>query len=486
MESRKIVAYIRYSSDKQKETSLEEQKLAISRFANSRGEVIDKYYSDSAKSGTNTNRKDYQDLLSDIGADSIKSIYCYSLDRLHREGNDAEVFRQLCNSHDVLIVEASSQRIYDDSIDAKYAYRDKANSSERYSEELAKRVRLSKEASAARHEETGGVPPYGYSIENKKLIVNADEAPAVKLIFERYLDGFSYPQIISELKEKGYKPRTGKEFCKSTIHDILKQKKYCGYYQFRMKPQKKHGKFSNSSKILPGEEAANNHEAIISEETFSLAQEKLLMRSEGRATALNKGNYILNGLVYCSNCGSQMNGTVKPGGMKKQKYRYYQCKNHITHECSCKDVSADALENITLHVLFDNIMQNPTELAEILTSQLRATNNKAKIDDLQKRKAGLKKKVENGSEAILKSGNIPPIIEALNKTYEELGKVEKQLEELKTVTTRQIEGHEIKALSTNFYTEVKKYYPELVKAVNASVDRIDVGDDKIIINYKII
>ncbi|MDD6991510.1 MAG: recombinase family protein [Oscillospiraceae bacterium] len=86
---------------------------------------------------------------------------------------------------------------------------------------MSQRIRLSKEASAERNEETGGVAPYGYCIRNKKLEVNYDESPAVKLIFDRYIAGFTYSQIIAELKEKGFKPRTGETFNKSTIHDNI-------------------------------------------------------------------------------------------------------------------------------------------------------------------------------------------------------------------------------------------------------------------------
>ena len=45
--------------------------------------------------------------------------------------------------------------------------------------------------------------------ETKKLIINEHEAKAVKMIFQRIVEGHSYKEIIEELNVLGYRPKRG-------------------------------------------------------------------------------------------------------------------------------------------------------------------------------------------------------------------------------------------------------------------------------------
>ena len=49
----------------------------------------------------------------------------------------------------------------------------------------------------------GGIVPLGYAVRDRKLVIRADEAAIVRLIFERYLALGSLPALQRELRERG-------------------------------------------------------------------------------------------------------------------------------------------------------------------------------------------------------------------------------------------------------------------------------------------
>ena len=81
------------------------------------------------------------------------------------------------------------------------------------------------------------------------------------------------------------------------------------------------------------------HEAIISEEDWYLAQEKRKINSFKREKVNNPDHaHILSGILKCPCCGKSMYGNIAKAHSKDKKTRYYYyCKNTVTptgHECS--------------------------------------------------------------------------------------------------------------------------------------------------------
>lgn len=60
----------------------------------------------------------------------------------------------------------------------------------------------------------GGKPPLGYRVnpETKCYEINEEEAPIVRIIFEKFLDNWTYSEIAQYLNLQGYKTRTGASF----------------------------------------------------------------------------------------------------------------------------------------------------------------------------------------------------------------------------------------------------------------------------------
>ena len=175
----------------------------------------------------------------------------------------------------------------------------------------------------------GGLVPYGYKRENKKLIVNPKEAEIIRFIYETYITTGSLFKTYDELKHHEIKDRQGKNFSKGAIHYILRNIIYTG-------------KLNYAGKIYQG-----IHQPIISEELFNLAQET---HKEKVKTLRVYKDFLLSGLVTCNECGSVMTPcyTNKRKEEKLTRYYYYRCTKTFKmdwNSCSVRQVNADRLEN---------------------------------------------------------------------------------------------------------------------------------------------
>ncbi len=80
---------------------------------------------------------------------------------------------------------------------------------------------------------SGGRCPYGYKVENGRLIINDEERCIVELIFKKHKEGMPMLGISDCLSENGYKTRKGRTFQVSTIKSILQNRPlYEGMYKY--------------------------------------------------------------------------------------------------------------------------------------------------------------------------------------------------------------------------------------------------------------
>jgi hypothetical protein len=181
----------------------------------------------------------------------------------------------------------------------------------------------------------GGIVPYGYKKENKKLVINSKEAEIVKLIYEIYTTTGSLFQVYEKLKQKKIKDRQGKIFSKGAIYYILRNIVYTG-------------KLKYGGDIYQG-----IHKPIISEDLFNLAQQ--IHKEKIRKLRVYK-DYLFGGLVVCKECGSKMTPCFanKRKDNKLKRYYYYRCTSTFKRDwnaCSTRQVNAHRLENYVLENL---------------------------------------------------------------------------------------------------------------------------------------
>ncbi len=203
----------------------------------------------------------------------------------------------------------------------------------------------------------GGPGNFGYNVKNRKYVINPEEAIAVNMIFDMFLDGKSYSDIAFILDQKGYKPRHSKRFAPSFIHSVLTNPRNCGksVWNSREKRKRKRRVLREVMDEVVSEDVVE--EPIISKEKFDQVQRILNQRTYGKHNKKGK-SYTLTGIIKCNECGGAMTGNSQRSGRNKTLYRTYHCKNHKKKHggtCSTKPVRLEYIEHFIKRIILDRL-----------------------------------------------------------------------------------------------------------------------------------
>lgn len=351
---KKAVIYARYSSDMQREESIDAQVRACTYYARQYQYEIVHVYADRAQSGKRTkNREQFLQMINDASDGGFEVILVHKLNRFGR--NTLEVLEYKNNLEDMGIELISVTERLESTPEGKLMLIIIAGMNEFYSDNLSQEVMKGLKENAYQCKFTGGVPALGYKVdpESKKLIIDEREAPIVQLIFRRYSNGWSYNMIIDELTRLGYHTKYGKPFGKNSLFELLRNEKYIGVYTFNRAAKRKRDGTRNyhvtkdPSEIIriPG-----GCPALIDKETFEKVQN---IMSENRKMSLQQHGqkvYILSGKLFCANCGARMYGNCKT--TRGKTHFYYVCSNSWRkHKCSSRHIPAEELEDEIIEML---------------------------------------------------------------------------------------------------------------------------------------
>ena len=224
----------------------------------------------------------------------------------------------------------------------------------------------------------GGFAPYGYRLVDGVLQINEDEAPAIRTIFEQYVNTDTGANGLSKyLETHGFQKLarqngTSPLFSATLIRAILKNPVYCGKIAFgRRKLEKIHGT-RNEYHQVPQENyllVDGLHEGIVSEELWNAAQVKLLAQSK-RYEPVNRSKaeqaHLLSALVKCPICGAGMYSNKctkrKKDGTPYKSFSYYSCKHRKMQrgqKCDFnKQIQEEVLDNAVVEVII-KLVSNP-------------------------------------------------------------------------------------------------------------------------------
>jgi hypothetical protein len=93
---------------------------------------------------------------------------------------------------------------------------------------LAERIRDKVAASRRKGMWMGGVPPYGYRVENRKLLIDEDAAAHVRWIFASFLEIRSCTELAREVGQRGILTRRGNRIDKKYPYRMLSNRAYIG------------------------------------------------------------------------------------------------------------------------------------------------------------------------------------------------------------------------------------------------------------------
>ena len=338
MNIKNCAIYTRVSTDNQAEmefSSCEAQEQKIRSFIASQNDwQVFKIYNDPGFSGAILERPALQELLSDLKKVKIDVVLVYKIDRLTRSPKD---FYQLIEFFEQAKIDfISITERFDTSTPAGRLLRNIMLTFSQFERELtSERTKDKMLERAKKGLANGGLTPYGYIRQDKKLISHPKESNEIKSIFETYIETGSTAKTYQMLKDKGIKNKLGKNFSKTNISHILRNVIYIG-------------KVLHNGEIYQG-----IHQPIFSEEIFALAQK---IHKEKQKNFRVYKNFLFGGLIKCEECGSNMTScfTNKYIVGKLNRYYYYRCTATMKQDwqvCSVKQVSAERLEDFCLENL---------------------------------------------------------------------------------------------------------------------------------------
>ncbi|MBR3620819.1 MAG: recombinase family protein, partial [Clostridia bacterium] len=205
------VIYARYSSDSQREESIEGQIRECTEFAEKNDMVVIEHYIDRAFSAKTDDRPDFQRMIKDSEKHKYEVVIVWKLDRFARNRYDSANNKRILRKNGVKVVSATEQiaegsvGILMESILEGYA--------EFYSAELSEKIRRGQTENALKGKTNGGGVPFGYVLDSEqRLAINPATAPIVLEIFQRYANGETKKEIAADLTGRGIKTKTGNDF----------------------------------------------------------------------------------------------------------------------------------------------------------------------------------------------------------------------------------------------------------------------------------
>jgi site-specific DNA recombinase len=268
-------------------------------------------YDDGGLSGASLDRPALQALLTDVRAGKINIVVVYKVDRLTRSLADFAKLVELFDQHQVSFVSVT-QSFNTTSSMGRLTLNVLLSFAQFEREVIGERVRDKIAASKRKGIWVGGPIPLGYRCIDKKLVVVAEEAEAVRTIFSRYLALGSMGALIEDLDRRGIRTKQrrgtdgrvmgGIRFGVGPLAYLLKNRFYIGKVAYR------------------GEVHRAEHEPILDPDLFEAVQAKLAANAVDRQIRLQGSPAILTGRIF-DDRGNRMSPTHS--NKLGVRYRYY-------------------------------------------------------------------------------------------------------------------------------------------------------------------
>lgn len=413
----------REDGDSFESTSIQSQKELLSDYAKSHGWNIYDYYIDDGYSGTNFDRPGFKRMIKDCEQKKINIVITKDLSRLGRNylitGKYTEEYFPMNNIRYIAI---------NDNFDTASGDNDfapfKNIINEWYAKDISRKVKSTFELKIRKGEiPTACIPIYGYLFKDEKFNrkLDPETAPIVKMIFDKYLEGYTIEQIAEICTSKkiyipGYyfykkfgwykekfsayteeEATTWKRF--HIQHILEKYIEYNGNYllsktkkiSFKLK-KRIHNKVEDCKKI------ENACEPIITTEMVNEIRKK---RKSNSFSKVPLEQNLFKELIICNTCGTTLRYKNYTEGEKKvPRYicRCNSCTNH-TH------IKASLIEQIAINEvtnLYNKIVVDEAKFLQFCSNYYANMKSNKKNDDLE----NIQEEMDSGNKRLAELENI--------------------------------------------------------------------------------
>ena len=380
-EKTKVYIYTRVSTAMQLDGySLDAQKARMKAYADFNDYEIAGEYEDAGKSGKSIEgREGFNRMMEDIksGKDGISYVLVFKLSRFGR--NAADVLSTLQVMQDFGVNLVCVEDGIDSSKDAGKLMISVLSAVAEIERENIRVQNMEGRIQKAREGKwNGGFAPYGYQLENGQLLINEEEAEAIRVIFDQYvhtdMGSNALARYLANHGIEKIQRQNGKNplFDAALIRRILKNPVYCGKIAYgRRRTEKVHGT-RNDYHLVEQDDyllVDGQHEGIVTEALWQAAQVKMLAQAE-KYEHVNRGKdakvHLLSGIVKCPICGAGMYGNKsvkhKADGSRYKDFFYYGCKHRTMtrgHKCDFKkQINEELLDSAVAEVIV-KLVSNP-------------------------------------------------------------------------------------------------------------------------------
>jgi len=304
METKKPVGiWIRVSTEDQaKGESPEHHERRAKLYAESKGwDVREVYHLEAVSGKAVMEHTEAKRMLKDIRDGHITGLIFSKLARLARNTKEllefAEIFSRneadLISLHESIDTSTPAGRLFYTIIAAMAQW-------ER--EEIVSRITASIPIRAKMGKSLGGLPPYGYKYQDKTLVIDENEAPVRKLVYQLFLKYKRKKTVANELTQMGYRTRNGVPFTDSTVFGMLRDSTAKGIRRVNYNNHTPDGKRTTKPE---SEWMYVQCPAIVEEETWNECNRIMDEQKEKHHKPGPRSAHLLAGFVFCS-CGKKM------------------------------------------------------------------------------------------------------------------------------------------------------------------------------------
>ena len=363
-------------------------------------------YIDEGLSGISTKkRENFNRMIEEAAEDKFDLIITKEISRFARNTLDSIQFtRQLLNYGVGVFFQNDNINTLDEDSELRLSIMSSIAQDEL--RKLSSRVKFGHQQAIKDKVVLGNSRIFGYTKDDGRLVIDEEQAPMVRELFELYAtDQYSMKQIENSFWEKGYRNHNGKKIAHTTMSNMIANPKYKGFYVGNK--VKVIDMFTKKQKFLPPEEWVMFKDetgeivpAIVSEELWDTANAILKRRSDdvkSRQGICNHAN-LLTGKLYCTHCGAayyRRESTDKQGNKNSRWVCSGKIKNGAD-SCPSFAIYEEELKPLILDVARDTKVSTEaliTEYTERFRSLDAGNQISRQIDEQKQRKElALKKK----------------------------------------------------------------------------------------------